>query len=818
MLIDTIKTKNFSQKIWDNQSFLFGIYTPQNKKVPNDYKECLVINENNSSEVATKCPISIWRPAKESGYQSIGDVITRSYVSPNDETVTDIRVAKTPGAITDKGLDTLSVIGSELKEPDDFVYIGGFGNGAMLNNLEKNDSYNRLKIIIRNNYIGMVKSIDAKIKVLKDELNKAKIDTLDIFAEQIYKIAKSFKIEATTQETLKLLKEAYNNYVGGDKITQDRAKVIAFINNEKFKTTISSGTDIKNTIKYEIEKRTISLNVPHQINDLLKEFSDNIKSDITNYINLSKLNQQTKIDFTYYVFKLNNLNIIPTIKTNPTKNVADITNRYIADKLHIIGVNPGRGVRSGHTFKEYASSKAKKITKWNEYSYLHSELPIGDKVEATIDYSLIFDKRNQPRIKDVIYMSNNIDTSRWKQITNINDENADKTILSFHARNSTEIHPQITDIFTLEYTINRYVADNFNNNIIADEKVANNYNILIREIQNFATASNILNDYKYYALSIWQPIPPPGYVAMGFVFLNSDKSVKPTNDLISCIPESCAKSFKRRQWLPEDLMFKYVDDTQKLAFYRNPYVGTVVVIDERKNNGEFNGVLPDKLKYRNDSKSSNWECFDIVACIKESDFINNIEEGQKKSVQICKSYKGLENQSVDKQEMNKIAKKEENKMKNILSQKKKYIDELMKSLNTLMNEEELYNMINKGLNRYKMKSGLEKQRIVHEKVADKLMRTRGLEIGLANPDELDKFKSMIQDFVVSRGLNLSSEPDDCPVCKLPDTDDMVSFNDLKMCYGCVEDVVRELIGSKKANGEAIPPELLELENRMNQPK
>jgi hypothetical protein len=45
------------------------------------------------------------------------------------------------------------------------VYIGGFGTGDMVNFLESNDKYNRLKQIIKTNYIQMVKNIDTKITI-----------------------------------------------------------------------------------------------------------------------------------------------------------------------------------------------------------------------------------------------------------------------------------------------------------------------------------------------------------------------------------------------------------------------------------------------------------------------------------------------------------------------------------------------------------------------------------------------------------------------------------------------------------------------------
>jgi hypothetical protein len=114
------------------------------------------------------------------------------------------------------------------------------------------------------------------------------------------------------------------------------------------------------------------------------------------------------------------------------------------------------------------------------------------------------------------------------------------------------------------------------------------YDNLNNETGDFIAKNNDLSNATYRALTIWQPIPPPGYVALGCIFVNSSSRVeKPSKDLIACVPKSCAKNFKRRTWIPEDLIFRYTDDTQSLAFYRNPYLGTVVVMNEKINNSEF---------------------------------------------------------------------------------------------------------------------------------------------------------------------------------------------------------------------------------------
>jgi hypothetical protein len=131
-----------------------------------------------------------------------------------------------------------------------------------------------------------------------------------------------------------------------------------------------------------------------------------------------------------------------------------------------------------------------------------------------------------------------------------------------------------------------------------------------------------------------------------------------------------------------------------------------------------------------------------------------------------------------------------------------------------MSEDELYKLIIEGINRYKAKKDLQEQHQLHGKVADKLLQTRGLEISWDVPEEMMKFKDLLKDFVVAQYGRVSQEEKDCPVCKLPDTTGYVKMKDLELCYGCLEDVVRELVGKKKAAGEPIPAELQELQNKI----
>jgi hypothetical protein len=367
---------------------------------------------------------------------------------------------------------------------------------------------------------------------------------------------------------------------------------------------------------------------------------------------------------------------------------------------------------------------------------------------------------------------------------------------------SVALHPNLNNLLYKE------VFDDINNDIGLKDK----YNNVVKIINKIKEIYPQMSKNTYNRLSVWQPVPPAGYVPLGFIFTNDEKEIKPSKQLIKCIPESCVKSFKRRPWSPkEDIIFRYTDNSQSLVFYRNPFLGTIVVIDEKKQNGVYKDKTPSSLKHRNEKESLTWECFDIIPCIKGCNYVKNLELADKNSKQMCKAFSGIENKFFDKTEVKQSIQDEENKLNSLVKGKKQYLDTLMDKLNKMMSEDELYKLITQGLNRYNVKKDLEEQRKLHGKVADKLMRTRGLEIGWNNPDDMDKFKELVKNLVVAQ-YTVKGPKRDCPVCKLPDTADFVQLKDLELCYGCMEDAVRELIGKKKTAGEPVPQELLDLQN------
>lgn len=774
-LIETKEHQNFNYKIWDNEAQLSGIYKNEDI-IPIDFEKCKLIQKDQTKYI-NSCPISIWRPTSSDGYESIGDILTKGLRSPIQETITDVRKPKLPGIINEKTLSTMGVNGSVLVEPEDYMYVGGFGKDIMIDRVKKNElfNYHMKKITFYMNlYTKYVEEISNNIINQINIQNKAIQET---FGSYISKIKKNNQIEPLNLKTIETISNIINTPTFPQNVN------INYLSN----IPISSNMLVrKSKIYVDIISNVTNFENPYNISKLMNGFPTAIKKIIFKEYDPSK--EIIKFKVPNYIYKISKMNLIPFEKL---VNLATRTNVNLIDEKdkeeeylqhYSLGVPAGVNIDIIHNVVEVYRDKSA----WGKFSTASSS--------------------GKRKTRDKLI------------VTNAGKPNAnDEIILSMHDSRE-DGHLQTTKILSMEFSVNPDAIEELRSKIINNETLAQKYQQLVTAINNFKLAFPQFNKSDYHRLSIWQPIPPTGFVAMGFIFTNDEKDIKPSKQLIKCIPQSCVKNFKRRPWTPnEDIIFKYKDSTQDLSFYRNPFLGTVIVVDEKKQNGIYANKTPSAIKYRNDKESLNWECFDIVPCIKESNYIDELELADKSSKQMCKAFRGIENRIYDTSSVKQSIIDEENKLNNTLKDKKKYLDQLMDKINSLMSEDELYKLISQGLNRYKMRRDLEDQRKLHGQVADKLLRTRGLEISWdtnASAD-MNKFKDLLKKVVVAQYSTVSETKKDCPVCKLPDTSEYVKLKDLEMCYGCLEDVVRELINKKRTNGEEVPQELLELENNMN---
>jgi hypothetical protein len=777
-LIETQEHHIFNIKIWDNEAQLSSIYQDN---IPTDLEKCQAIQKDQTKFI-NSCPISIWRASPGNGYDSIGDILTKSLRSPLQENVIDVRKPKSPGAIIEKTLSSMGVAGSILKEPEDYVYVGGFGKDVMIDRIQKNELFNKhMKKITF--YINLYnKTLEAKnisiinrIKQKKDLLNGH-------VANYIGKLKDLTQIEPLSNNTKTELGKLVTdmNLLQNGNITY-----LAY-------TPISTNWGARyNKVLFDVQENNFAVDNPYSLDKLINGFPTAIRKIIFKQYDPSS--SISNYNFKYYSYSLRNIN-----------------------RLNVDQLPPVLGTRLNiHIDDENEDEEDDQLK--------HYSIATPPGINLTIQY--IMKELYRDKSGDVGGFAKSAVTLRkWRGVLKDRDIRIVKTIGQPFQGDETMIiahesrehgHFKTKIIESMIFSINPDFLQDLKMNILNDSEIKNVYEKIIFSINDFKIAFPQFNKKDYHRLSIWQPIPPPGFVALGFVFTNDEKDIRPSKQLIKCIPETCVKNFKRRPWSSnEDLIFKYKDATQNLSFYRNPFLGTVVVVDENKQNGIYLNKTPSAIKYRNDKGSLSWDCFDIIPCIKESDYVSSLEMADKNSKQMCKAFRGIENKIYDTSSVKQSILDDETKLNNVLKGKKQYLDQLMGNINSLMSEDELYKLISQGLNRYKMRKDLEDQRRLHGQVADKLLRTRGLEISWGASEEMGKFKDLVKKLVVSQYSKVSETKKDCPVCKIPDTSEFVKLKDLEMCYGCLEDVVRELIGKKRNAGEVVPEELLELENNM----
>lgn len=799
-LIETQENSNFNSRIWDNQSYLSSIY---NNKMPYTLLEC---PEKGTDKIFTNCPISIWRPNMSGGYDSIGDVITRTLKNPSTELITDVRKPKVPGAITEKNLSTISVSGIETKEVEDFLYVGGFGDGLMIDRLEKSDLYYRT-VKQLNFYLEIFnKALNDKMAILNKKIDDGLNNTIDTFGYYIDQFISFYQFEplnATSSQKMKLfvLNKNYTNQ-GLFQVLADSTIQPKTYENKKEKNLLGIPITIKVettpvSLKYDITKKESLIKNPYKIGDLVSGMPNYILDEI--FKNYDIKNEIQGVPLNAYSFKITNLQIFQNKILNIISNNSNYSlinqehqNQSFIPQHFLIKSKPGVQI--------FIDALEKYSYGDNKYNWKTARFDIPRVSMKSRRTVIKIGKENE---EDSTGLSFHDPEMYWDATQKKYIEGHNSKIESINSI-TVSLHPNFINLLYNEVY----------NDINSDTGLKEKHNNVVKIINKIKEIYPQMNKNTYNRLSIWQPVPPPGYVPLGFIFTNDEKEIKPSKQLIKCIPESCVKNFKRRPWSPkEDIIFRYTDNLQSLVFYRNPFLGTVVVIDEKKQNGIYKDKTPSSLKYRNEKEALNWECFDIIPCIKGCDYVKNLEMADKNSKQMCKAFSGIENKFFDKTEVKQSLQEEENKLNSLLKGKKQYLDNLMNKLDKMMSEDELYKLISQGLNRYKAKKDLEEQRKLHGEVADKLMRTRGLEIGWGNPDDMGKFKELVKNLVVAQ-YTVKGPKRDCPVCKLPDTADFVQLKDLELCYGCMEDAVRELIGKKKTAGEPVPQELLDLEKNM----
>ena len=442
-------------------------------------------------------------------------------------------------------------------EPEDFVYVGSFGSEKMPDRLMLNEQVNQsLKKIAF--YLDIFKTaINEKKQFFINNINKINKDVQDSFGFYINQLSAINPFEPITLNSIYTLRNIINdnNFTVNNNV------------NNLLNTIISSNpTERNNKLLFGITQNNKSVIHNYTISSVISRMPYDIVSQVFKDYNYA--DEQNIFSYKLYDYFMTNLNILtPQQLSGRFGNTLNYSynpnNNHLANYIdnHSLIISPNNVKITLNTYQDEIYSSRKNFF---------------DSIAAGFTGSDQYEDKNRIKFRNSI----------------IGKLNApDQTMLTYHPSFGYSDF-QDTKINSLAISVLSDYISTLENDINNDSSLKDKYNNLINAINNYymiAPAVSIKLDY--YKLSIWQPIPPLGYVALGYVFTNDNQDVKPDKSMIKCIPNTCVKSFKRRKWTKDDIVYLYSDLTQKFAFYRNPYLGTCVVVDLNKNVNNNSNII-----------------------------------------------------------------------------------------------------------------------------------------------------------------------------------------------------------------------------------
>lgn len=713
-LVQTKATDQFGLLVWDNFSFL--------GTVPN----CSPVENGNN------CPISIYEPYLESGYQSIGQVITKSHNNPRYEIVADPRQPKTPEIDNSTNLKATIVSGNTIKHPTDFKKVVSFGNGSMTNRLENKKNLIKLekKINYQDYYPKLIETFSKHDTQTGQEIIQNFNQLREYFIEDFQTTATFSSRSGQILNNLSQLGGQY--YKDADFPYKIYNFQLAMLNSNFYQLSSINYLDAS---KDQLQKRASQLE-----NSLTYQDPDTRKQGRVRQKSLELFNQINMQLFEQFWNKYS----LPVRKEITAKLRAKGTLKDIPENINDIKTI---------------------LEKYFQGIFYMIECPKG--FQCTINHGNKQTILGSPDSKDyfisVFYPSFGLEKLALKSI-------------------AYQIHPNYF----------RHLLDN-----------------KFQTLQDLVSQGQIARQKEktgqYYEITVWQPQAPEGFVSLGYVATNSQEKPKKTS--VVCLPKNCVKAFNRRTWIPEDKVWEVVVDKVKYSFWRNPYLGTMVVSVGNK--------LPSQIPVA--EKQPQWLCYDIIPCIKECDYVDRLINADQKSKNLCRAYKkvGKEN-GLYQNDYNQADWEETKQLRSMVAERKNYLSDLVERIKKVLKEEELYQELTRAHNRYHFQSSVEEQRELEDKIVDKLLNEKGLKVDIVSPGGLGKLRQLLQTLVKTDYKPETPICDDCPMCPAPDLEGLVKLKDLGGCYGCIEHLVAELIGDLSDNGQEIPEELKKLQEEINQ--
>lgn len=713
-LVQTKLTDQFGLLVWDNYSFL------------GETQNCNLIENGN------QCPIGIWEPYLDDGYNSIGQVITKSHQNPRYEMVLDPRQPKTPEIDNRTSLKTLLVSGATLKYPIDYKKVVSFGTDAITNRLDTREKLMKLeeKINFEDYYPSLVKYFSKNDTELGFKITQYFTDLKTYFTEKFQTNATFSSQKNLTLTNLSQLGGKYFKDIDFPYTTH--TLILSTTSDDVF--PMLSGINYLNSTQAQLKDRSkyfIDL-TSYENPDIRKQKSFRIESSnkfkavndqlFESFWKSYDLSLRTKI-----TKKLQEKGQLKEISGN-ISDIKTILEQFFQKVFYLIVCPAGMQCLINHGMKQTI---------------------FGSPSED--DYFI-----------SVGYPAYGLEKLSIKSIT-------------------FQIHP---DYF-------KYSLDNS-----------------FKTLQDLVLQTKIISKKEatgqYHKITVWQPQTEEGYIALGYCVTNGIE--KPKNTAMITLPKNCVKAFSRRAWLPEDKVWEVIVEQVKYSFWRNPYLGTLVV--------SVNDKLPDQIPVS--QGQSKWFCNDIIPCIKECSYVDQLINADGNAKKLCKAHKKVDKENdLFKKDFTDAHWEETKQLRNMVAERKDYLGDLVARIKKTLREEEVYQELTKSNNRFQFKNDVEKQRALSDQLVDKLLNEKGINVDVVSPGGIAKLKKLLGVLFEKKYETETPICDDCPMCPAPDLEGLVQLKDLSSCYGCIEHLVSDLIGELTSAGQEIPDELKNLQTQIN---
>jgi len=234
--------------------------------------------------------------------------------------------------------------------------------------------------------------------------------------------------------------------------------------------------------------------------------------------------------------------------------------------------------------------------------------------------------------------------------------------------------------------------------------------------------------------SIWKPVAPKGYKAMGYIL--TPNNYKPMLSDVKCIPERCTREV--RKWESKDIVFVLETDGKRLTMYRNPILMTLFATLEKRSGNKW--IAEDNMGL------DEMPIMRLYPCLAKCDYVDKLIDADKCAKNMCINRKKdlaavpLHSSTADVEE--------EKILLNEIKEQEEYMQKLKESIANLEQNTNKFNIVQKEYNRHEFENYLKNQGLLHKNTINKLSKSdKSVAVNINSPGGIKTLKQMLMDYL-----------------------------------------------------------------------